>query len=43
MGKRKTKRQSAKATLAEVVEEMAKPRGASSPKEQHPVFFGTKF
>jgi len=33
MGKRKTKKQSAKATLAEVIKEMAKPRVASSAKE----------
>ena len=30
MGKKKTKKQSAKATLAEVIKEMAKPRVASS-------------
>jgi hypothetical protein len=30
MGKRKTKKQSAKAILAEVVKEMAKPRVAAS-------------
>jgi hypothetical protein len=34
MGKRKTKKQSAKATLAEVVKEMAKPRVAMSAREQ---------
>jgi len=33
MRKRKTKKQSAKVTLAEVVKEMAKPRVASSAKE----------
>jgi hypothetical protein len=33
MGKRRTKKQSAKATLAAVVKEMAKPRVASSAKE----------
>jgi hypothetical protein len=33
MGKRKTKKQSAKATLAEVVKEMAKPRVAMSARE----------
>jgi hypothetical protein len=32
MGKRKIKKQSGKATLAEVVKEMAKPRVASSAK-----------
>jgi hypothetical protein len=34
MGKRKAKKQSAKATLAEVIKEMAKPRVASSAREQ---------
>jgi TolA-binding protein len=38
MGKRKTKKQSAKATLAEVIKEMAKPRVASSAREQSSVF-----
>jgi hypothetical protein len=33
MGKRKTKKQSDKATLAEVVKEMAKPRVAMSARE----------
>jgi hypothetical protein len=33
MGKRKTKKQSDKATLAEVVKEMAKPRVAASARE----------
>jgi hypothetical protein len=33
MGKKKTKKQSSKATLAEVVKEMAKPRVATSAKE----------
>jgi TolA-binding protein len=33
MGKRKTKKQSAKATLAEVIKEMAKPRVAVSARE----------
>jgi hypothetical protein len=33
MGKRKTKKQSAKATLAEVIKEMEKPRVASSARE----------
>ena len=33
MGKRKIKKQSAKATLAEVMKEMAKPRVASSARE----------
>jgi hypothetical protein len=35
MGKRKTKKQLAKATLAEVTKEMAKPRVASSAQEQN--------
>jgi hypothetical protein len=34
MGKRKTRKQSAKATLAEVIKEMAKPRVAMSAREQ---------
>ena len=34
VGKKKTKKQSAKATLAEVVKEMAKPRVAMSAREQ---------
>jgi hypothetical protein len=38
MGKEKAKRQSAKATLAEVVKEMAKPRVAMSAREQSPFF-----
>jgi hypothetical protein len=33
MGKRKTKKQLVKATLAEVVKEMAKPRVATSARE----------
>jgi TolA-binding protein len=33
MDKRKTKKQSAKATLAEVIKEMAKPRVARSARE----------
>jgi hypothetical protein len=33
MGKRKTKKQSDKATLAEVVKQMAKPRVATSARE----------
>jgi hypothetical protein len=33
MGKRKTKKHLAKATLAEVVKEMAKPRVATSARE----------
>jgi len=37
MDKRKTKKQSAKATLAEVTKEMAKPRVAGSAREQRPV------
>ncbi len=36
MGKRKTKEQQDKATLAEVVEEMAKPRVAMSARERSP-------
>ena len=36
MEKKKTKKQSAKATLAEVVKEMAKPRVAVSAREQSP-------
>jgi hypothetical protein len=35
MGKKKTKEQSAKATLAEVIKEMAKPRVAMSAREHH--------
>ena len=38
MGKKKAKRQSDKATLAEVIKEMAKPRVASSAREQSPFF-----
>jgi hypothetical protein len=38
MGKKKAKKQSAKATLAEVVKEMARPRVASSAREQSPFF-----
>jgi len=34
MNKGKTKKQSAKATLAEVIKEMAKPRVAKSAKER---------
>jgi hypothetical protein len=33
MGKRKIKKQSAKATLAEVIKEMAKPRVATSARK----------
>jgi hypothetical protein len=33
MGKRKPKKQSAKATLAEVIKEMARPRVAASARE----------
>jgi len=36
MGKRKTKKQFAKATLAEVVKEMAKPRIVMSAREETP-------
>ena len=36
MGKRKAKKQSAKATLAEVVKEMAKPRVVMSAREATP-------
>jgi hypothetical protein len=36
MGKRKTKEQEDKATLAEVVKEMAKPRVAMSARESSP-------
>jgi hypothetical protein len=36
MGKRKTKEQQDKATLAEVVKEMAKPRVAMSARERSP-------
>ncbi len=38
MGKKKAKRQSDKATLAEVIKEMAEPRVASSAREQSPFF-----
>jgi hypothetical protein len=38
MDKRKQKEQSAKATLAEVVKEMAKPRVASSAREDSHIF-----
>jgi hypothetical protein len=38
MGKKKTKKQSAKATLAEVIKEMAKPRVATSAREWSSVF-----
>jgi len=38
MRKKKTKKQSAKATLAEVVKEMAKPRVAMSARELSPFF-----
>jgi hypothetical protein len=38
MDKRKQKKQSAKATLAEVVKEMAKPRVASSAREDSHIF-----
>jgi hypothetical protein len=37
MGKRNAKKQSAKATLAEVVKEMAKPRVAMSAREHSPL------
>jgi len=40
MGKKKTKKQSAKATLAEVTKEMAKPRVAMSAREQGSVDVG---
>jgi len=40
MSKKKTKKQSAKATLAEVTKEMAKPRVAMSAREQSSVFVG---
>jgi hypothetical protein len=43
MGKKKAKRQSAKAILAEVVKEMAKPRVAMSAREHRLRFVGTKF
>ena len=39
MGKRKNKKQSAKATLAEVIKEMAKPRVARSARGQSSVFW----
>ena len=35
MGRKKTKKQSAKATLAEVVKDMAKPRVAMSAREDY--------
>lgn len=38
MGKKKAKRLSDKATLAEVIKEMAKPRVASSAREQSTFF-----
>jgi hypothetical protein len=38
MGKRKTKKQSAKETLAEVTKEMAKPRVARSAREHSHIF-----
>ena len=38
MGKRKTKEQRDRATLAEVVKEMAKPRVAMSARERNPAF-----
>jgi hypothetical protein len=38
MGKRKTKKQSAKATLAEVIREMDKPRMVKSAREYGSVF-----
>jgi hypothetical protein len=38
MGKRKTKKQSAKTTLAEVMKEMAKPRVATSARENGHIF-----
>jgi hypothetical protein len=43
MGKRKTKKQSAKATLAEVMKEMAKSKVAGACKRAEVPFFGTKF
>jgi hypothetical protein len=42
MDKRKTKKQSAKATLAEVTKGMAKPRVAMSAREQGSVVVGKK-
>jgi hypothetical protein len=42
MGKRKTKKQSAKATLAEVIKEMANPRVAMSARSIV-TFCGMKF
>jgi len=42
MGKRKTKKQLAKATLAEVVKEMAKPRVVMSAKEWSSLFTQTR-
>ena len=41
MGKRKTKEQQDKATLAEVIKEMAKPRVAMSARELSPTFRNT--
>jgi hypothetical protein len=41
MGKRKTKEQQDKETLAEVVKEMAKPRVAMSARECSPTFRNT--
>jgi hypothetical protein len=38
MSKKETKKQSAKATLAEVIKEMAKPRVASSAREHRHIF-----
>jgi hypothetical protein len=38
MGKKKTKKQSAQTTLAEVIKEMAKPRVARSAREHSHIF-----
>ena len=38
MGKKKTKKQSAQATLAEVIKEMARPRVAMSAREHSHIF-----
>jgi hypothetical protein len=43
MGKRKTKKQQDKATLAEIVKEMAKPRVAMSGRERSPTFLKHKY
>jgi TolA-binding protein len=42
MGKKKTKKQEAKATLSEVVKEMAKPRVAESAREDISEWRSTK-